>query len=32
MLVQFDKELAAAKIELAKTYDGRFVQKAAGSM
>jgi NitT/TauT family transport system substrate-binding protein len=30
MLVQFDKELAAAKVDLAKTFDGRFVQKAAG--
>jgi NitT/TauT family transport system substrate-binding protein len=30
MLVQFDQELRDAKIDLAKTYDGRFVQKAAG--
>jgi NitT/TauT family transport system substrate-binding protein len=30
MLVQFDKDLAGAKIDLAKTFDGRFVQKAAG--
>jgi NitT/TauT family transport system substrate-binding protein len=30
MLVQFDKELASAKIDLAKTFDGRFVKKAAG--
>jgi NitT/TauT family transport system substrate-binding protein len=30
MLVQFDKELASAKIDLAKTFDGRFVAKAAG--
>jgi NitT/TauT family transport system substrate-binding protein len=32
MLVQFDKELAGAKIDLAKTFDGQFVQRAAGSM
>jgi NitT/TauT family transport system substrate-binding protein len=30
MLVQFDKELAAAKIDLAKTFEGQFVKKAAG--
>jgi NitT/TauT family transport system substrate-binding protein len=32
MLIQFDKQLATAKIDLAKTFDGRFVKKAAGSM
>jgi NitT/TauT family transport system substrate-binding protein len=30
MLVQFDKELAAAKIDLKVTFDDRFVKKAAG--
>jgi NitT/TauT family transport system substrate-binding protein len=30
MLVAFDDELKAAKIDLAKTFDGRFVTKAAG--
>ncbi len=29
MLVQFDKELADAKVDLSKTFDGRFVAKAA---
>lgn len=32
MLAQFDQELAAAKVDLAKTFDGRFVQKAAAGM
>jgi len=32
MLVLFDKEVADAKIDLTKTFDGRFVQKAASSM
>jgi NitT/TauT family transport system substrate-binding protein len=30
MLVPFDKELAAAKVDLAKTVDDRFVRRAAG--
>jgi sulfonate transport system substrate-binding protein len=30
MLIQFDKQLAAAKIDLAKTFEGQFVKKAAG--
>lgn len=30
MLAQFDEELRTAKPDLAKTFDGRFVQKAAG--
>ncbi len=29
MLVEFDPELKAAKIDLPKTFDGRFVAKAA---
>ncbi|MCS7266622.1 MAG: ABC transporter substrate-binding protein [Geminicoccaceae bacterium] len=29
MLLRFDKELAGAKIDLAKTFDGRFVERAA---
>jgi NitT/TauT family transport system substrate-binding protein len=29
MLIQFDKELAAAKVDLSKTFDGSFVKKAA---
>jgi NitT/TauT family transport system substrate-binding protein len=29
MLLAFDEELKGAKIDLAKTFDGRFVQKAA---
>lgn len=32
LLVQFDKELQQAKVDLAKTFDGRFVQKAASGM
>ena len=32
MLVQFDKELADAKVDLSKTFDGRFVQKAAATV
>lgn len=32
MLIQFDKELAAAKVDLAKTFDDRFVKKAAAGM
>jgi sulfonate transport system substrate-binding protein len=32
MLVQFDDELKGAKIDLAKTFDGRFVQKASAGM
>jgi NitT/TauT family transport system substrate-binding protein len=32
MLVQFDKELAGAKVDLAKTFDDRFVKKAAAGM
>jgi len=32
LLVKFDKELQDAKIDLAKTFDGRFVQKAAAGM
>ena len=30
MLLAFDDELRDAKVDLAKTFDGRFVQKAAG--
>jgi NitT/TauT family transport system substrate-binding protein len=30
MLVQFDDELKNAKVDLAKTFDDRFVKKAAG--
>ena len=30
MLVLFDKEVAAAKVDLKKTFDDRFVKKAAG--
>jgi hypothetical protein len=29
MLLAFDDELKDAKVDLAKTFDGRFVQKAA---
>ena len=29
MLVAFDEELRDAKVDLAKTFDGRFVSKAA---
>ena len=32
MLVLFDKEVADAKVDLTKTFDGRFVQKAAAGM
>jgi NitT/TauT family transport system substrate-binding protein len=32
MLVQFDKELAGAKVDLNKTFDDRFVKKAAAGM
>jgi hypothetical protein len=32
MLVQFDKEVAAAKVDLGKTFDDRFVKKAAAGM
>ena len=32
MLVLFDKEVADAKVDLKKTFDGRFVQKAAAGM
>ena len=32
MLVQFDDELKSAKVDLPKTFDDRFVKKAAGSM
>jgi NitT/TauT family transport system substrate-binding protein len=32
MLVQFDQELRDAKVDLAKTFDGRFVQKASAGM
>ena len=32
MLVQFDEELKGAKVDLAKTFDGRFVQKASAGM
>ena len=32
MLVQFDEELQTGKVDLAKTFDGRFVKKAAGGM
>ena len=32
MLVQFDKELADAKVDLKKTFDDRFVKKAAAGM
>jgi NitT/TauT family transport system substrate-binding protein len=32
MLAQFDAELKAAKVDLSKTFDDRFVKKAAGSM
>jgi NitT/TauT family transport system substrate-binding protein len=31
MLVQFDKELAAAEVDLAKIFDDRFVKKAAAT-
>jgi NitT/TauT family transport system substrate-binding protein len=31
MLVQFDKEVAAAKVDLKKTFDDRFVKKASAS-
>ena len=30
MLVRFESELKAAKVDLAKTFDPRFVQRAAG--
>ena len=30
MLVAFDAELREAKVDLAKTFDDRFVKKAAG--
>ena len=30
MLVAFDPELRDAKVDLTKTFDGRFVKKAAG--
>jgi hypothetical protein len=30
MLVPFDKEFAAAKVDLTKTFDDRFVKKAGG--
>jgi NitT/TauT family transport system substrate-binding protein len=30
MLVRFEPELKAAKVDLAKTFDPRFVQRAAG--
>ena len=29
MLLAFDDELKGAKVDLAKTFDGRFVEKAA---
>ena len=32
MLVQFDQELKDAKVDLAKTFDGRFVRKASAGM
>ncbi len=32
MLVLFDKEVADAKVDLSKTFDDRFVKKAAGAM
>ena len=32
MLVKFDKEVAAAKVDLKKTFDDRFVKKAAAGM
>jgi NitT/TauT family transport system substrate-binding protein len=32
MLAQFDKELAGAKVDLTKTFDDRFVKKAAAGM
>ena len=32
MLVQFDEELKKAKVDLPKTFDDRFVKKAAGTM
>jgi NitT/TauT family transport system substrate-binding protein len=32
MLVLFDKEVADAKVDLRKTFDDRFVKKAAGAM
>jgi NitT/TauT family transport system substrate-binding protein len=32
MLVQFDKELQDNKIDLAKTFEGKYVQKAAAGM
>jgi NitT/TauT family transport system substrate-binding protein len=32
MLVKFDEELQTAKVDLAKTFDDRFVKKASGSM
>jgi NitT/TauT family transport system substrate-binding protein len=32
MLAQFDKELTGAKVDLAKTFDDRFVKKAAAGM
>jgi NitT/TauT family transport system substrate-binding protein len=32
MLVLFDKEVADAKVDLSKTFDDRFVKKAAGGM
>jgi hypothetical protein len=30
MLVQFEPELKEAKVDLTKTFDSRFVQRAAG--
>lgn len=32
MLIQFDKELAAAKVDLSRTFDARFVKKANAGM
>lgn len=32
MLVEFDEELKTGKVDLSKTFDGRFVQKAASGM
>jgi NitT/TauT family transport system substrate-binding protein len=29
MLVQFDEEMKGAKVDLSKTFDGRFIAKAA---
>jgi NitT/TauT family transport system substrate-binding protein len=30
MLIAFDEELKGANVDLARTFDGRFVKKAAG--